>query len=212
MPFACTYGDSEHAHIKDHHRTKGPLDRSERDLDSIWSELPMWQLLLNYFVYPSQSSAWGIVFHQYATHPMLLWPERIAVNIFHWAQLYLLYQTGVFWTVLFTGHCSMFALWAGFHGFMHRPGFYKFLIESNPSGARKFHPILEGIGRLISEHAWIEMKWHDVHHSHGHAVMSFASQELRGVTVEEIEAACADWLMRGSFWIATGSRSPRLPK
>jgi hypothetical protein len=135
---------------------------------------------------------------------MSLWPERIAVNIFHWAQLYLLYQTGVFWTVLFTGHCSMFGLWAGFDGLLHRPDFYKFLIESDPSGARKVHPILESIGRLISEHAWIEIKWHDVHHSHGHAVLSFGSQNLRGVTVDEIEAACADLVDEGLFLDSNG--------
>lgn len=205
MPFACTYGDNEHEHIKAHHLTKGPLDRSEKDLDTLWSDQPLWKMLLHFFVDPAHTSAYDIIFHQYATHPADIWPERIAANICHWAQLYLLYQTGIFWTILFTGHCSMFLIWTAFHGLIHRPDFYKFLLDSDPSGGRRIHPILETIARLISEPAWIEMKWHDVHHTHGHSLLSFGAQEIRGVTFDEIEAALADLVDEGLFVDSDGN-------
>jgi len=204
MPFACTYGDNQHEHVKEHHTTKGLFDRSERDLDTIWSDKPIVEMLLRFFLYPSHMSAWDIVFHQYLTHPAELWPERIAANIVHWVQLYLLYQTGIFWTVLFVGHCTMCLTFSAFHGLIHRPGFFKFLIESDPSGARQTHPIIEIVCRLVSEHAWMEMKWHDVHHSHGHSVLTYAAQEMRGVTIVEIETALAELVDEGLFVDANG--------
>jgi hypothetical protein len=204
MPLACTYGDIEWEHIKDHHSTKGVLDRSENDLDSMWSDKPMIEMFLRFFVYPSHTSGWDIIFHQYLTHPAELWPERVAANIVHWVQLYLLYQTGIFWTVLFVGHCTMALTWFAFHGLLHRPSFYKFLIESDPSGARMTHPIIEVVCRLISEHAWMDIKWHDVHHSHGRSVLTYASHEMRGVPMVDVETALADLVDEGLFVDADG--------
>jgi len=201
IPFASTYGDSQQEHIREHHLTKGVFDRVEQDHHSLFSDAPLWQMLLHN---RANTRAWDIVFRQYLKNPASLWPERIALNIVHWAQLYLLWNTGIFWTVLFVGQIAMFFTWAGFDGLIHRPSFYKFLLESDPSGARQLHPVLENIGRLISKNGWMEAKWHDVHHSHGFSVLTYAAQEVRGHSLSEIEEALADLVDEGLFLDSNG--------
>jgi len=192
MPFACTFGDVEHQHVRTHHKhTKGVADHNDLDNDSIWSSYPLPLMLIGMFISPSHMSAYEIIFYQYAKNPSFLWPERIAANILHWAQLYVLYQTPSFWPALMAGHVAQWFLWVIFHGLLHRPSFLKFLLDVDPSGLRQV-PILDTIFYVISANAWLEIKWHDMHHTHVKAVQTYGAAMARGYTYDQIQRACAD--------------------
>ena len=205
-PFAGTQGDWEWDHIKRHHVTKGPFDHSQNDHDLDWAALPLWKLLLHHFLLVTPSAGWDVVFFQYFCNPASIWPERIALNLCHWTQLFLLYRlcgANDFWSILVTGHIATFIIGYFFHGIIHRPCWYRFLTEIDPSGERKI-PIVDSILYFLFGSIWAEAKWHDVHHTHYHSLLCFVVPKVRGFTFNEIDSACADMADEGLFVDSNG--------
>ena len=199
MPVALCYEDIQHRHNDWHHRTRSPLEPSKYDDDSKWSHLPIWRMTLNFFLVPSHSSALEIL-HIYLTRPVTRWQERILSNLFHWTQLALLYRlvgNDTFWMILWVGHFTMGTIWTVFHGFTHRAEYYKWMMWMDPSGARRLGVVDTVVGLLIGKGLWLELKWHDIHHTHSAFMPTFDAPKQRGYSWDEIEAACADLVAEG---------------
>lgn len=203
MPLAATFGDVAHQHMTVHHpQTKGVIDTDDNDPHSRLSRMSLLRMIVTCFVNPGHVCVEDVIFHQLLQNPASFWPERVATNLLHWGQLYLLYQMvgqSVFWKILIVGHLSMFLLWLFFNGLLHNVEFHRFLIWVDPSGLRCVHPLVDGIFYLISPVAWLEIRWHDVHHAMHIANSSFGSQMARGMTYKQIELACANLVDQGLY-------------
>ena len=202
IPVAPCITDIRSVHCHDHHRTKGPLSPSKYDEDSKWAKLPMWQMVVNFFLMPGHASVVDILFHQYPTRKASL-EERVTTNFFHWLQLATMYHVlgnQTFWYTLMTGHVAMFFVWIVFSGFVHRPSFYEFLIWVDPSGRRRIPVVDPILYALAGRGLTTEVKFHDVHHTHGAYVRSLAAQLERSDGSwgwDEIEECCADIVDEG---------------
>ena len=203
MPIAATFGDVEHQHMTVHHpQTKGVIDTDDNDPHSRLSRMSLFRMVVTCFINPGHVCMEDVFFHQLLKNPASYWPERVATNLLHWGQLYLLYQMvgqSTFWKILMAGHISMFVLWLFFNGLLHHVEFHRFLIAVDPSGLRRIHPLVDGLFYLISADAWLEIKWHDIHHAMHIANSTFGAQMARGMTYTQIEMACADLVDQGLY-------------
>lgn len=232
---AVSLTDARTQHNKDHHGSKGVLEASHEDRDAQWSHLPFWHMYLMFVLQPNHTyageffaatlSAWkhaddekGFSGTQASSQTPKdrnpdYWPERVGTQVMYWAQLVLLYQLvgpRVFAEVLVVGHLAMSTLWFVFHGLLHSPAYYRFLIDTDPSGARQFHPAVEAWGRLVLPFVWTEIKFHDVHHAVVHALpWLYEAALLRGYRYHEITAALADLVDEGLFVYAPEDQNKR---
>lgn len=201
MPLAATFGDVTYQHMRVHHvETKGVIDAD--DPHSRLGRMPLWRMALQCFFSPGHVGMEDVLFHYLPKNPASLWPERIAANLLHWAQLWTLYQLveqDVFWKILFAGHVGMFILWLFFNGLIHNDDFFRVVLKLDPSGLRRTHPLVDGLFYIVSSNAWLEVKWHDVHHAMHIANCTFGTQMARGMTYSQIELACANIVDRGLF-------------
>ena len=197
VPIAPCVTDIRSAHCHFHHRTKGPLSPSKYDEDSKWASLPLWQMALNFFLMPGHASVIDIVFHQYPSLKASL-EERLTTNFFHYAQLVTMYKLlndpSLFLQILLTGHVTMFLVWITFSGFVHRASFYEFMLSIDATGRRRIPYVDPILYALVGRGLITEVKFHDIHHTHGAYVRSLACQYERSDGTygwDEIEEACA---------------------
>lgn len=203
LPLAPTYGDVAHQHLNVHHRqTKGVIDHDDADPHSRLARMSLLRMTITCAIMPGHICLEDILFHQILKNPAGLWPERVAANVVHWAQLRALYQLvepNVFWKILMAGHVAMVVMWLFFNGLLHHVEFYRFLVWVDPSGLREIHPLVDGLFRVVSSNAWLEIKWHDVHHAMHIANCTYGTQMARGMTYDQITLACANLADQGLY-------------
>jgi len=210
LPLASTWIDAAHQHIKVHHlKTKGPLDHHD-DPHSRMGRMTIPKMVLTCFLMPGHVSLEDILFHQILKNPPF-WTDRILTNLAHWLQLAVLYRVGPFFPVLLAGHVGMFSLWILFSGFLHQDDFFRLLVNVDPSGMRVI-PFVESIMKCVSPNAWLEIKWHDLHHSHALAQRTFGHAMARGTSYEQIDSACANLVDEGLFLDNSGKPFSPLAK
>jgi len=203
LPLASTYCDMALSH-RLHHKTKCQLDILPEDPDS-WHSLLSWPLwVLVNTIQPSFCCITEVV-ERYIKNPARFWPERVVANLFHWAQLASLYRLvgqSVFFCTLISGHIAMVILMAYFNGLIHRPGFLQWLVDgdADPSGMRHGDALMQLQAAVVGTLwpvAWLEIKWHDIHHSHLNTSMGACF--AKGMTYAEIDEMCADACDEGLF-------------
>lgn len=196
LPLAPTFCDIAHQH-RLHHKTKCQIDFSPDDNDS-WRSVLSWPLwVLANGLQPSFFCFSETFWHLFV-NPARFWPERVVVNLLHWAQLALLYRLvgqKVFRLTLMTGHIGTAMIMGYFNGLAHRPGFIEWLVDrtADPSGMRRGDALMRlqaAVLGTVFPAAWLEIKWHDLHHSHLH--ISIGARFIKGMTWAEIDEMCAD--------------------
>lgn len=202
QPVAATFGDNVYQHLKDHHlHTKEVLDVN--DPDSWWSTIPLPLMVFGLMVSPSDASAYEIL-GQYMHGPVELWGERIVGTLTLWTQYAILHQMGVLLPTLLAAHVGCVATFIFFHGLLHRPSYYQFLVAIDPSGRRRIPYVDAVFNLLIDPAAWLEMKFHDVHHAFvgiGDIHMHYTSGRA---SADQIEQACVSMVDEGLFVNADG--------
>jgi hypothetical protein len=212
LPLAPAYGDVEYQHLGHHVKTKDPLEHDEEDPHSRLARAPggVFGMAIYAFLFPGHISMEDIVLHQICENPSYLWPERIIANIFHWMQLAALWELSSqglvpFWPVLISGHIAMFVLWFFFSGLLHHPSWFRFLVYVDKSGMR-YVPVLEPFMKIISSNAWLEIKWHDVHHAYCMGSgLTFGGRMAKGMTYQQIDTTCAKIADKGLFLDTAGT-------
>jgi hypothetical protein len=201
LPLAPVYGDIAHQHIMVHHpKTKGVIDHDDHDPHSRLARMSLVCMLVSCAIMPGHVSLEDIRLHQYPLNPSHLWPERVATNLVHWAQLALLYHATH--SVLASADC-----WACWHVrdlvFLQRSGPLFAVLhvfgERRPVWASQDPGARHHIFKCLISNAWLEIKWHDLHHAFGIANGTYGSQMVRGMTYDQIEAALADIVDEGLF-------------
>eukprot|EP00928_Gymnodinium_smaydae_P053338 TRINITY_DN3734_c0_g1_i1.p1 TRINITY_DN3734_c0_g1~~TRINITY_DN3734_c0_g1_i1.p1 ORF type:complete len:401 (+),score=72.70 TRINITY_DN3734_c0_g1_i1:77-1204(+) len=209
LPVTMTYGDSKLHHVKYHHlENKAVLDH--HDNDSRWGSVPFLASLIGMFFYPGSNGPYEVVYYYFHGHAHV-WPERIFGTLFYWLQLCVLYQMGLLWTVLLAGHLGSYATMLFLHGILHRASWFSYIIWADPSGKRRL-PVLDTLMYgLFGYPTWMELKWHDVHHSHGLGMGSISvHMEVRGIDPETAEEAFATMVDEGLFVDSAGQKTSLL--
>jgi hypothetical protein len=207
LPVAVTFGDIAFQH-RLHHKTKCQIDIAEEDNDSWRGNLP-WYLWLPVNLLQPSFISFCEPFSYLFRNPAYFWPERIAANLCHWAQLAMLYHLlpNEFWFTLLAGHVGAAAIMGYFNGLLHQPTWLKMLIDpvADPSGMRHgnaFFHIQEIVLGTLLPSAWLECKYHDLHHSYINT--SIGACFIKGMTYNEIDEVCAEICDEGLFVDTSG--------